>query len=185
VVGGTNFVALGDYWREVPGGLQRTETGLLVYQAKDCSEPAAVSELSQRFALLAGVLPTLPDSGSSRLVTAVPLMPENEHDYNTRPHLAQILAKSLAASGVGDYRCDLVVRTNPTVRMRHVAVQQRDEVAAAAGYQAFDSLVAGNHIVLVDDVLLTATTLNVLSDCLRDAGVASVLAAVFARTRQR
>ena len=101
-----------------------------------------------------------------------------------RPHLAELLAASLAAAGAGEYRPHLLAKSNPTPRMRHVDPERRVEVAASAGYRAREP-VAGRHIVVVDDVVLTGTTLNTVATCLLDAGAASVTAAVAARTRLR
>jgi len=75
-----------------------------------------------------------------------------------------------------------VAKTNHTLRLRHVDPEQRAVVAAAACYRAYQST-AGSHIVVVDDVILTGTTLSAVAACLRDAGAASVTAAVAARTR--
>ena len=61
--------------------------------------------------------------------------------------------------------------------------QWRADVAASADYRASEST-AGRHIVVVDDVILTGTTVRTVVACLRDAGAASVTAAVAARTRR-
>ena len=95
-----------------------------------------------------------------------------------------MLASSLAAAGAGEYRPSLIVKSNPTPRMRHLDPERRPEVAASAGYRANEP-VAGRHIVVIDDVVLTGTTLNAVAACLHDAGAASVTAAAAARTRLR
>ena len=95
-----------------------------------------------------------------------------------------MLASSLSAAGVGEYRPSLLVKSNSTPRMRHVEPDRRAEVAASAGYSAREP-VAGRHIVVVDDVVLTGTTLNAVTACLVDAGASSVTAAAAARTRLR
>ena len=172
--------ALGDYWR--PDRDERTGIGELVHRAKDQSDPGAAAELAERFAGLAGALPEV-DGDSPRLVTPVPSSPAADGG-GSRPHLADLLAASLAGAGAGEYRPDLVAKHNPTPRLRHVDLEHRAEVAASAGYQAGDS-VAGRDVVLVDDVVLTGTTLQAVAACLRDAGAASVTAAVAARTRLR
>lgn len=169
------LLVLGDYWQ--PDRDERTEIGELVHRAKDQGDPGAASELAERFASLATALPETP-GGLPRLVTPVP--PSD----GGRPDLAAMLASSLAAAGAGEYRPSLIVKRNPTPRMRHLDPECRPEVAASAGYSAREP-VAGRHIVVVDDVVLTGTTLNAVAACLHDAGAASVTAAAAARARCR
>ena len=176
---GVELVLLADYWRADRD--QRTDIGRLVHRAKDQDDPEAASELADRFAGLARALAGTPD-GSDRLVVPVPPTPPPED--TTGGLLVDGLARSLAAAGAGKYLGDLVVRTAATPRLRHIDPQQRTEIAAAAGYQASDAA-AGRHVVVVDDVILTGTTLIAVAACLRDAGAASVTAAVAARTRLR
>ena len=179
-IGGVALCTLGDYWR--PDRDERTGIGELVHRAKDQADTEAATELAERFALLASVLPEA-DGGLPCLVVPIPSSPAADPG-DDRLHLADLLAASLAAAGAGEYRPGLVAKTNPTPRLRHVDPERRAEVAAAAGYRARKS-VAGRHIVVVDDVVLTGTTLNTAAACLRDAGAASVTAAVAARTRHR
>ena len=182
-LGGVAAVALctlGDYWR--PDRDERTGIGELVHRAKDGHDPVATTELAERFAGLAPGLPEA-DAGVPRLVTPVPSRPAADGN-DARPHLAELLAAALAAAGAGEYRPGLVVKTNPTPRLRHVDPERRAGVAAAAGYWAREP-VAGCHIVVVDDVVLTGTTLGAVTACLLDAGAASVTAAAAARTRLR
>ncbi len=172
---GTMLLVLGDYWQ--PDRDERTEIGELVCRAKDQGDPGAASELAGRFASLATALPEAAD-GLPRLVVPVPA------GDGDRPDLAAKLASSLAAAGVGEYRPSLVVKGNPTPRMRHLEPERRAEVAASAGYRVCEP-VAGRQIVVVDDVVLTGTTLDAVAACLHDAGAASVTAAAAARTRRR
>ena len=167
------LLVLGDYWQ--PDRDERTEIGELIHRAKDQGDPRAGSELAERFARLAAAMPE-PAGGLPRLVAPVP--------SGHRPHLVEQLASSLAAAGAGEYRPGLVVKSNPTPRLRHVDPEHRAEVAASAGYRTREP-VAGRHIVVVDDVVLTGTTLNAVAACLLEAGAASVTAAAAARTRLR
>ena len=174
------LLVLGDYWQ--PDCDERTEIGELVCRAKDRGDPGAASELAERFASLATTLPEA-TGGLPRLVAPVPSGPVPAGGSD-QPHLVERLASSLAAAGVGEYRPSLVVKSNPTPRMRHIEPDRRAEVAASACYSAREP-VAGRHIVVVDDVVLTGTTLNAVTACLLDAGAATVTAAVAARTRLR
>ena len=200
---GVEVVLLADYWR--PDCDERTDIGWLVHRAKDQNDPEAASELADRFAGLAeavaepverevdkhvgvhrfaGLAEAVAETlgGSDRLVVPVP--PTLPVAATTGGRLVDALARSLVAAGAGEYRGDLVVRTAVTPRLRHVDPQRRAEIAAAAGYRASDQA-AGRHIVVVDDVILTGTTVSAVAACLRDAGAASVTAAVAARTRLR
>ena len=174
------LLVLGEYWQ--PDRDERTEMGELVHRAKDQGDPRAASELAERFASLATALPET-DGDLPRLVVPVPSGPVPAGDGG-RPDLATLLASSLAAAAVGEYRPGLVVKSYPTPRMRYLEPERRAEVAASAGYRVSEP-VAGRHIVVVDDVLLTGTTLNAVAACLRSAGAASVTAAAAARTRLR
>ena len=174
------LILLADYWRADCG--ERTDIGWLVHRAKDQDDPEAATELADRFAGLAGALADTPD-GSERLVVPVPpTLPTA--DTTNELSLVDALARALAAAGAGEYRGDLVARTAVTPRLRHVDPQRRTEIAAAAGYQASDAA-AGRHVVVVDDVILTGTTVEAVAACLSEAGAASVTAAVAARTRLR
>ena len=177
---GTMLLVLGDYWQ--PDRDERTEIGELVHRAKDQGDPGAASELAERFASLATALPGAA-GGRPRLVVPVPSGPVPAGDGD-RPDLAAMLASSLAVAGVGEYRPSLLVKSNPTPRMRHLEPERRAEVVASAGYSAREP-VAGRHIVVVDDVVLTGTTLNAVAACLHEAGATSVTTAAAARTRRR
>ena len=137
------LLVLGDYWQ--PDRDERTEIGELVRRAKDQGDPGAASELAERFASLATALPEA-SGGLPRLVVPVPSGPGPAGDGD-RPNLAKMLASSLAAAGVGEYRPSLVIKSNPTPRMRHLEPERRAEVVASAGYRANEP-VAGRHIVV-------------------------------------
>ena len=176
---GVELHLLGDYWR--PDRDERTDIGWLVHRAKDQGDAAAATELAVRFAGLAEALADTAD-GSERLVVPVPSI-SAATDAAGELALADVLARALAGAAAGEYRPDLVVRTADTPRLRHVEPRHRKETAAAAGYRASDAA-AGRHVVAVDDVILTGATVGALTACLRDAGAASVTAAVAAATRR-
>ena len=177
---GLEVCVLGDYWHPDRDG--RTGIGLLVHRAKDRADAAAAQHLAEQFAVLARVLADTPD-GSSRLVVPVPSKPVLNGEDDRTP-VTDLLAESLASAGAGECQPGLVVKSIATPRLRHVDPGRRAEVVASACYRAGES-VAGRHIVVVDDVVLTGTTLRAVAACLHDAGAASVTAAAAARTRLR
>ena len=178
------LVVLGDYWA-APGGDPpgaepvRTEVGELVHRAKDSGDEAAAAELGRVLARLVGrSLP--PSAGPAPLVVGVPSHPAPAVD------LPAVLATALAAAGIGEHRPGLLVRRCRTPKLRDIAADpaRRYDMAAEAGYEVNEP-VAGRSVVLVDDVILTGTTLRFITAKLRAAGAASVTAAAAARTRRR
>lgn len=178
------LVVLGDYWTapgvDSPGAEPvRTEVGELAHRAKDSGDEAAAAELGRRLAwLVRRSLP--PQAGLVPLVVGVPSHPVPPVD------LPAVLAAALAVAGIGEHRPGLLVRRHGTQKLRDLGADaaQRLDTAAAAGYEVAEPI-AGRSVVLVDDVILTGTTLRFITAKLRAAGAASVTAAAAARTRRR
>jgi predicted amidophosphoribosyltransferase len=84
---------------------------------------------------------------------------------------------------VGDWAGDLIERRTSTRSLREVEPADRLETARAAGYTVAP-IVPGTTVVLVDDVVLTGTTLSHLAGCLRSAGATGVVGVVAARSRR-
>ncbi len=163
----------------------RTEVGCLIHKAKDLADPSAAFRLGRLFASLAARIP-VPSAGPPNLVTAVPSgsAAAVRDGPPTGPRtVATQLAQALARAGVGEWYPGLIGRHRDMPKMRDVAPALHDEVAAGLGYRALQP-VAERHVVLVDDVMLTGATLRAVAQCLRNAGAASVTAAVAARTRR-
>ena len=123
-----------------------------------------------------------PSDDLSRLVVPVPSSSVLDDDHRTS--VVDRLAEALAAAGAGECRRGLVVKSGAVPSLRHLDPGHRAEAAAAAGYRAAEP-VTGRHVVVVDDVVLTGTTLRAVAACLYEAGAASVTAAVAARSRLR
>ena len=175
---GIEVCALGDYWQ--PDEDARSDLGDLVYRAKDCSDTAAAAELAARFVSLLALLPPAP-AGVTPLVTSVPHNP-NGSPCGEFPDLAAMLAHALATAGAGEYRPGLVARRHRTPRLRGVSPERRPALAEAAGYEVREP-VSSRHVVLVDDVILTGSTVAAVAERLQAANAASVTAAIAAKTR--
>lgn len=177
-------MVLDDYWTAPGSGPAsgvsvRTEVGELVHRAKDSSDEAAAAELGRRLARL--VRQSLPSQADLvPLVAGVPSYPTPAMD------LPAVLAEALAAAGIGEHRPGLIVRRHRTQKLRDLGpdAAQRLDVVAAAGYEVA-GLVAGRPVVLVDDVVLTGTTLRFIAAKLRAAGADQVTATAVARTCRR
>ena len=170
---------MGTYWCE--DNNSPTPLGELIAAAKDHDSETAVTELQEQLSNFAHNLETpssgtVSDTPSSTLVVPVP----NGNGSNRR--LIPALA-SAVADAMGTRVCEALTRGEATARLRDTPLQQRLAVVEAAGYEV-KSPVGGHGIVLVDDVVLTGTTLRYLAQLLQDAGATRVIAVVAARTRR-
>lgn len=165
------MLVFGQYWDEHGS---RTAVGDLVAHAKDDREADATLALAR----LVGEWATGLSLPADPIVTAVPPNP-------ARPdHLAATLAAAVAVALEAPLVLDLLERRFPTPRLRDTAVAARPAMADAAGYVA-DPVAIGRNVVILDDVVLTGTTLGHLAQRLLDAGAESVTPLVAARTRIR
>ncbi len=167
---------MGAYWRDdsdLP-----TPLGELIAAAKDHHSEPAVTKLQEQLSDFVGDLDLNDDlAGAGKaLAIPVPVFPGN----NGR--LVLELANTVA-SATDAVLCEALVRRNPTARLRDTAPDLRLAVVEAAGYEVV-SPVSGRVVILVDDIVLTGTTLRYLARQIRDAGATRVVAVVAARTRR-
>ena len=170
---------MGDYWREDNDLL--TPLGELIAAAKDHRSGSAVITLQQQLSDFARDIESsgtglTRDTARNLLVVPVPVGPGGN-----RP-LVSALAKAVA-SALGATLSEVLTRRNATARLRDTPPWQRLAVVQAAGYE-ITSAVAGRAVVLVDDVVLSGTTLRYLARLLHDVGATRVEAVVAARTRR-
>jgi predicted amidophosphoribosyltransferase len=163
---------LGEYWHR--DERRRTDLGRLIHAAKDEQQATAAERLAEKIVVLA---PALVESAAPVLVAAVPSNPA------PTVHLPTVLAQALAMAGSGDWADDLIERQTATRSLRDVEPADRLEVARAAGYTV-GPIRPGTTVVLVDDVVLTGTTLSHVAGCLRSAGATRVVGVVAARSRR-
>jgi predicted amidophosphoribosyltransferase len=150
----------------------RSAVGQLVAACKDHGDGQAALDLACLMGEWAATL-TLPDDP---VVTAVPPNPARP-DY-----LAATLAAAVATALEVPLVLDLIERRFATERLRDTPVAEREAMAASAGY-VVDPSAVGRNIVLLDDVVLTGTTLGHLAQLLRAEGAASITPLIAAQTR--
>lgn len=111
-------------------------------------------------------------------VLAVPLAPARlrERGYNQAQDIARALARCLHRPLLSDALQR--VRAGPPQQGLRLAQRRRNLHGAFAAPRPL----ALRHVLLVDDVLTTGSTLDEAAGCLRRAGVGRVSAAVAART---
>ncbi len=164
--------AMGDHWS--PDGQRRTELGDLVARAKEDGDHEAVHHLVARIGEWAAA------AGWPARVVVTAVAPNPSRDDG----LAAALAAGVAAAIGAECAPEAVQRRNATARLRDTDPADRPRLAAEAGYEVTAD-VAGRDVVIVDDVVLTGTTLRHIAGLMRAAGAASVVGLAASRTQRR
>lgn len=146
------------------------------------ADPGWAAALTALVRTTPGLAPAL---DAADLVLPIPLSPERlrERGFNQAWLLARQLAPAKAHPALllrlhtGDLQADQVHQAQlpRAERLRHLRGAFAVEPTQAAGLR-------GRHVVLIDDVMTTGATLHAAAMALREAGVASLCAVVFART---
>lgn len=153
---------------------ERTPLGRLVEAAKDRGDDAAVALVAAEVGEWATATAGAVEPGS--LVVGIPASPD-------RPNrLVPAVAQSLA-SAWGVAHSDAVVRHRSTVRLRELPAADRPAMVEEADYEVVGG-VDGRPVVLVDDVVLSGTTLGHVANLLLEAGASSVRLVAVARARR-
>ncbi len=170
---------MGEHW--LPDLCDLSELGRLVTLAKDHEDGAAADRLCRllgEFALTRHPLVRDPWRWSNAApVVAVPPNPV------VRDHLSVRLAEAVASALGRQIDHYLIVRHHPTVRLRDTEPSRRRATVALAGYEVTRSL-QGATVILVDDVIMTGTTIGFIAELLAGAGAARVEVVVASRTRR-
>jgi ComF family protein len=122
-----------------------------------------------------------PSAARTAVVIPVPLHPtrERERGYNQAALLARPLALALGWP-LDAHALRRVKDTAPLVRM-----SEAERAAAVAGAFAATRSLEGRHVLLVDDVATTCSTLAAAARACQAAGAASVAALTLAREQKR
>ena len=161
---------MGSVW--FPDRRERTRLGRLVEAAKDRGDDAAVALVANEAHDWA-----LGREAPSDVVV-VPVPPSPDRPNRLVPAVAEAIGRAWSCPVVA-----AIERHAATPRLRDLDPAERPAAALAADYRLTGSITAG-EVVLVDDVILTGTTLEHLGAVLRAGGAATVSAAVVARARR-
>ena len=161
---------MGAVWRDEVDEL--SPLGELMGAAKDLYDVGARARLGRMFASFVETLDLPPGA------MVVPVPPAPGRDEHPVPVFAAEVAAALGSKPVWAVR-----RRHRTVRLKETRPERRGEVVESAGYEV-EGDVSGCHVVLVDDVILSGTTLAHVAGLLRAAGAVSVDAVVVGRTRR-
>lgn len=115
------------------------------------------------------------------LLVPVPLAAsrQRQRGYNQ----SECLARALAPLWKVPVRVDLLIRSRSTETQTRLTPDERVQNVHGAflSAQAARSAVRGTHVVLVDDVVTTAATLNACAAVLHDAGARIISYVTFGR----
>ena len=152
---------------------ERTSLGRIVEAAKDRDDSAARARIVDEIHswVAGGGLMVEPDA----IVVVITSSPDRQS--------ARDGGCPSVATATGSVSVDAVVRHRVTVRLRDLDPTERPATVLAADYEVVED-VGGRHVVLVDDVVLSGTTLDHVADLLLAAGAASVRPVAIARSRR-
>ena len=153
---------------------------MLLAQFKFQQDPGAAHALAQLLACTPGVAAAL---ASASLIVPIPLSVERlrERGFNQAALLGQILAR---LPGSPDCASQLLLRCRHTPAQSSLPRGQRlgNLRGAFLVPPARAAQIAGQRLVLVDDIMTTGATLDAAAQALRQAGAIHICAMVVART---
>ena len=158
----------------VPGGT----AGEIVHKLKYSGWTALAEPMAEQMARLNFPMDVVEERD---MLVPVPLAPARarERGYNQ----SELLARKLAAHWGVDV-VEAVVRHRATETQTRLAPGERLRNVAGAFATVVDSTdLAGRHVVLVDDVITTAATLNACAKALHEGGARIISYVTFGRAR--
>jgi ComF family protein len=117
------------------------------------------------------------------VILPIPLAPSRqaERGYNHAAEIARVIAQNLAIPLASD-----LMRTRETPKQADLPLKVRlENVKRAFSARSLERPLAGQHVLLVDDVMTTGATLNEAAKALKEAGAARVTVGVVARSVAR
>ena len=129
--------------------------------------------------LLAERDPVALPAGPPDLIVPVPLHPRREHQRGFNQAL--LLARRIGRAWHVPVRADILRRTAATPPQTELGVEARRANVRGAFALRRPELVAGRHVLVVDDVFTTGATVGECARCLRAGGAATVGVLTLAR----
>ncbi|MGH7367215.1 MAG: ComF family protein [Candidatus Rokuibacteriota bacterium] len=111
-------------------------------------------------------------AGRPELLLPVPLHPRREHERGFNQ--ASLVARRIGRAWDRPVRGDVLVRTLATRSQTELDAPARRANVRNAFRLRRPELIAGRHVVLVDDILTTGATLSECARCLRGAGASTI-----------
>jgi ComF family protein len=122
--------------------------------------------------LMAQVGPSALPVAEPDVLIPVPLHPRREQERGFNQAL--LLAHRLGRGWHVPVRADVLTRTVATSSQTHLSAEERRANVRRAFSLRRPEIVAGRHVVLVDDILTTGSTASACAACLREGGAATV-----------
>lgn len=122
--------------------------------------------------LLAEIGPGALPGGRPDLVIPVPLHPSRERERGFNQSL--LLARRLGRAWRVPVRADVLVRTVPTSPQSELGAEERRANVRGAFSLRRPELCAGRHLIVVDDVFTTGSTVAACARCLKKGGARAV-----------
>lgn len=111
-------------------------------------------------------------------------VPQNQRNLRGRGHNpARLLAEALSAETGLPLAGDLLLRTEDSLAQHNLNTVQRAENAYRSYRRVSGAELAGERVLLVDDVCTTGSTAHACAACLRSMGAAEVVAVVVSVTK--
>jgi len=179
-------VAPPDFQKAVAHGVYEGKLRSLLHLLKyDRMEPLA----RPLGALLAEQILAIPNLPSNLVVVPVPLFGKKRRDrgFNQSELLARGVLKEMRKRGTNtqiQLAAALLRRQRATESQAGLSPHQRHVNVRGAFFVPRPEMVAGRHVLLIDDIYTTGATARACSLALRRAGAASVLVATVARAQK-
>jgi ComF family protein len=122
--------------------------------------------------LIADIEPSALPVAEPDLLIPVPLHPRREQERGFNQAL--LLARRLGRAWALPVRSDVLSRTQATSSQTHLTAEERRANVRRAFSLRRPEIVAGRHVILVDDILTTGSTASACAACLREGGAATV-----------